>query len=96
MDDELERGRAACAKRAWAEAHESLSRADAASPLAVEDVELLSLSAYMLGRDDESMGLLERAHHEYLHVGQTQRAVRAAMWICLHHAARGEMGPAGG
>ncbi|HEY1318138.1 MAG TPA: LuxR C-terminal-related transcriptional regulator [Gaiella sp.] len=96
MDDELERGRAACARRAWADAHESLARADAASPLGVEDVELLSLSAYMLGRDDESMALLERAHQAHLDAGATRRAVRCAMWICMHHAARGEMGPAGG
>jgi ATP/maltotriose-dependent transcriptional regulator MalT len=96
VDDELERGRAACGRRVWAEAHEALARADAASPLGVEDVELLSLAAYMLGRDDESMDLLERAHHAHLDAGETRRAVRCAMWICMHHAARGEMGPAGG
>jgi ATP/maltotriose-dependent transcriptional regulator MalT len=96
VDDELERGRAACARRAWEEAHESLLRADAASPLDADDVELLSLAAYMLARDDESMSLLERAHHLHLDAGATQRAVRCSMWICMHHAARGEMGPAGG
>jgi ATP/maltotriose-dependent transcriptional regulator MalT len=96
MDDELERGRAACARRAWAEAHDALSQVDAASPLGVEDVELLSLCAYMIGRDDESMSLLERAHHAHLEEGATLRAVNCAVWICLHHAARGEMGPAGG
>ena len=47
MDDELERGRAACARRVWEEAHESLARADAISPLGADDVELLSLAAYM-------------------------------------------------
>jgi ATP/maltotriose-dependent transcriptional regulator MalT len=96
VDEELERGRAACARRAWAEAHESLGRVDAVSPLCVDDVELLSLAAYMLGRDDESMALLERAHQAHLDAGATRPAVRAAMWICMHHAARGEMGPAGG
>ena len=96
MDDELERGRAACARRVWEEAHESLARADAISPLGADDVELLSLAAYMLGRDDESMGLLERAHQAHLEAGSTRRAVRAAMWVCMHHASRGEMGPAGG
>jgi len=78
VDDELERGRAACARRVWEEAHESLARADAISPLGADDVELLSLAAYMLGRDDESMGLLERAHQAHLEAGSTRRAVRAA------------------
>jgi len=96
VDDALEGGRAAHARRAWAEAYESLALADAASPLAPDDVELLSLSAYMLGRDDESMGLLERAHHAHLDAGETRRAVNCAIWVCMHHAARGEMGPAGG
>ena len=96
MDDELERGRAACARRAWAEAHESLVRVDAASPLAVDDVEQLATAAYMLGRDDESMGLLERAHHAHLEAGETHRSVRCALWVCMHHASRGELGPAGG
>ena len=96
MDDELERGRAACARRAWAEAHESLVRVDAASPLAVDDVEQLATAAYMLGRDDESMSLLERAHHAHLEAGETHRSVRCALWVCMHHASRGELGPAGG
>jgi ATP/maltotriose-dependent transcriptional regulator MalT len=38
--------------RAWAEAYESLSRADQFAPLGVDDVELLARSAYMLGSDD--------------------------------------------
>jgi DNA-binding NarL/FixJ family response regulator len=96
MDDELERGRAAYARRAWAEAHESLACADTASPLAPDDVGLLATAAFMLGRDDESMSLLERAHHAYLDAGSTRRAVNCAIWICLHHASRGELGPAGG
>ena len=77
--DALERGRAAHARRSWAEAYESLAQADATSPLGADDVELLSLSAYMLGRDDESMSLLDRAHIAHLEAGETRRAVRCAM-----------------
>ena len=54
------------------------------------------MAAYMLGRDDESMSLLERAHHAHLAAGETRRAVNSAMWVCMHHASRGELGPAGG
>jgi hypothetical protein len=51
--DELERGRESYVRRAWMDAYESLSRADQAAPLGVEDLELLATSAYMLGRSDD-------------------------------------------
>jgi len=50
----------------------------------------------MLGRDDEAIGHLERAHHGYLEVGVPLRAVRSAFWIGMILATRGEMGPASG
>ncbi len=96
VEDELERGRAAYARWAWAEAYESLTQADTGSPLAVDDVEQLAVSAYMLGRDDESMSLLERAHQTHVDAGDTRRGAYCAFWVCMHHAARGELGPAGG
>jgi ATP/maltotriose-dependent transcriptional regulator MalT len=96
VDDELERGRGAYARRSWAEAHQSLSRADDTAPLEPDDLELLGTSAYMLGRDDEWMSRLERAHYLHLDAGETRGAVRCALWIGMHHASRGEMGPAGG
>lgn len=43
----------------------SLSRGDEQGGLPAEDLELLAVSAYMLGRDDEAWTLLERAHHAY-------------------------------
>ena len=94
--DELERGREACARRAWLDAYESLSRAERETSLAPEDLERLALSAYMLGRDDEWVSALERAHHRYLAAGETLRGVRAALWVGLHLAAQGELGPASG
>ena len=60
--DELERGREFYVRREWVDAYESLSRADQASPLGAEDLELLATSAYMLGRDDDMSGM-ERAYH---------------------------------
>jgi hypothetical protein len=51
--DELERGRAAFAGNAWADAYESLQRAREAGALAPQDLELLGRAAYMLGRDEE-------------------------------------------
>ena len=63
---EVELGREAYARRAWSEAHEHLATADEAEPLATDDLELLATTAFMLGRDDEYLSLLERAHHSHL------------------------------
>ena len=78
------------------QAHESLSRADLARPLAAEDLELLATSAYMLGQDDEYVSGLERAHHAYLHRAEALRAARCAFWIGMNLVLRGETGPASG
>ena len=63
---ELERGRAAYAGRAWSDAHTSLTQVDQLRGLNAPDLELLATAAYMLGRDDEFVTLLERAHHAHL------------------------------
>jgi DNA-binding CsgD family transcriptional regulator len=94
--DELERGRAAYSRSEWAAAYELLSHAQDAASVAAGDFELLATSAYMLGRFDEYMRLLDRAYH--LHIGESEvlRAVRCAFWIGVNLARRGEMGPATG
>ncbi len=92
----VSRGREAYARRAWPDAFESLSRANETAPLEAEELELLATSAYMLGRDDEHVRALERAHHAYLDAGDTPRAVYCAYWIGHNLMLRGEMGPATG
>ena len=77
----LERGREAFAQRAWLDAHAALSEADGATPLGAEDLELLATSASMVGRMDEYLALLERAHHLYAGAGEELRAARMAGWI---------------
>lgn len=93
---QLERGRRAYADRVWGDAYESLSRADQVVPLGAEDIELLATSAYMLGRDDEWMSLLARAHHVYVDAGEARRAASCAGWIGTNLALRGEVGGATG
>lgn len=78
---DLARGRACYADEAWFEAFESLSAADGATPLGPDDLELLARSAYMLGRDEEYVAGLERAHALWLDAGDVPRAVRCAFWI---------------
>lgn len=94
--DELQRGRDAYSRRAWKDAYESLTRADEASPLAVEDLELLVTAAGMLGRTDEVVTLLERVHHAHLDARDSLRAAHAAVWLGMNLALMGEFGPAGG
>ena len=94
--DELERGRASYARSAWADAYASLTLVDESAPLSVDDLDLLAVAAYMLGREDEWMKVMERAYHRSTADGEGLRASRYAFWIGMHLALRGEMGPATG
>jgi DNA-binding CsgD family transcriptional regulator len=94
--EELRRGRESYASRAWLDAYTALSEADRASPLQAEDLELLATSASMVGRMDEYLAVLERAHLAHLEAGDNLAAARAAGWIGMMLAVRGEIGPAGG
>jgi hypothetical protein len=93
---ELERGRASYARHAWRDAHDALSAADRAAGLDGDDLRRLATSAYMLGREDEYLALLERAHGAHLEAGESARAVRCAFWIGVSFAQRGDMARAGG
>jgi ATP/maltotriose-dependent transcriptional regulator MalT len=94
--DELARGREAYANRAWLDAYEALSRADAAAPLGAADVELLATSAAMVGERDAHLSLLERLHKLRLDAGEIERAAKAAVVLGMNLAVTGEIGPAMG
>ena len=93
---ELRRGREACARERWAEAHDSLVAADRSDELGPADLELLATCAYMLGRLEEYVGCLERGYRAHLQARAARAALRCAFWIGVHLAQRGEMGGAGG
>jgi DNA-binding CsgD family transcriptional regulator len=69
-------------------------RADQEKPLAADDLELLAMAAYLVGRDDEYLGTLERAYSAHMEVGQSARAIRCAFWLGFRLLMRGEMGRA--
>jgi ATP/maltotriose-dependent transcriptional regulator MalT len=73
-----------------------LSRADRARTLSGEDLERLANSAYLLGKDDEYLGALERAHRAHAEAGANLRAVRCAFWLGLRLMFRGEAARANG
>ena len=54
------------------------------------------MAAYLIGRDEDYLGALERAHHAHLEAGERLRAIRSAFWLGLRLFFRGEMGPATG
>ena len=70
------------------ESFESLSQADA-SRRSADDLELLAIAAYMVGRDDDYVGALERAHHAHADAGRTPRpcAVRSGQGSVSRSAA---------
>ncbi|CAN7766880.1 LuxR C-terminal-related transcriptional regulator [Variovorax sp. LjRoot290] len=94
--DELERGRECFRRRAWAGACESLAAADQTAPLGPEDLESLAISAYLVGRDEDYLKALARAHQAHLNAGEGARAVRCAFWLGLRLLFRGETGSATG
>ena len=96
LETALDRGLAACSRRAWTEAHAELARADAESPLGPEALEQFAMAAYLIGRDVESEELLSRAHHAFLSRGEPVNAARCAVWITFGLFSRGDRARAAG
>src|SRR3954447_5039329 len=96
MGAELERARDACARTAWSEAEEAFARVDAEASLGAGDLELWATAAYMLGRADEHIVRLERAHRVHLDAGETLAAANCAIWIGMHLLTGGQPARAGG
>jgi DNA-binding CsgD family transcriptional regulator len=90
---ELDRAREAAARGAWSDAYAAL---EAAGPLGSADLELQATAAFMLGREDERVELLERAQHAHAAAGALPAAARCAFWIGFTLALRGETARAGG
>ena len=80
----------------WADAADSFAAADALSPLEPDALVQWARSLYMLGRDEEYVALLERAHQAYLGVGRSDRAAGCAWWIGHSLMFRGQDGQANG
>jgi len=93
---ELGRARASYASELWMDAYDSLSAVDQSDSLGAEDLERLATSAYMIGREADYLGLLERAYRAHLEDGQALAALRSAFWIGVTVAQKGEIGQASG
>ena len=80
----------------WSAEHARLAAADAATPLPPGDLEHWAVAAFLLGRDEQVIALLTRAHHSYLEIGMRESAIRCAYWIGFHLQNRGEAARAAG
>jgi DNA-binding CsgD family transcriptional regulator len=93
---ELDQARQHHERRAWALAFDAFQGADRACELCAEDLERFAAAAYLAGRDDEYLAVLERAHHAHLDQGRRLQSVRCAFWLGLRLLFRGEGSRAGG
>jgi ATP/maltotriose-dependent transcriptional regulator MalT len=92
----LERARASCRARAWADAYEAFSLADEEVPLRASDLELFALASALVHQDDAMLTALERAYHGYIEMGDEEGAARAAFWTGFRLHGMGESGRATG
>ncbi len=96
VNDVLRRAHECYERRAWKAAHDAFRCADRQQALNANDLERLALSAYLLGRDDEYLDALDRAHRAFIENDDCLRASHCAFWYGLRLLFRGEMGPANG
>jgi len=95
-DELLERGRAAYEASAWAAAVDLLMAADREAPLDLDGLELLGVSAHLVGRDDVASQAGMRGFALGAESGEFERAAQAGWWIGMDFAFRGEIAQAGG
>jgi DNA-binding CsgD family transcriptional regulator len=92
----LERAWELMAQRSWSDAYKEFARADARTPLDLDDLERLALAAYLSGLDEESTLAWTRAHHDAIRRKDPMRAARNAALIGAGLMFRGETAPAMG
>jgi ATP/maltotriose-dependent transcriptional regulator MalT len=95
-DGELAKGREAAGRLAWADAFTALSLADRSAPLSGPDLELLATAAYLLGRVEDCLQALQRAHQLHAERGDPRRAARCAFWLAFHLINQGRLAQANG
>lgn len=92
----LEEGRAALSRRDWHDAFGSFSAADTVTTMGPEDLEGLAEAAFWTGHYKEAISARQRAHAEWLRLGNRPGAAGAAIALVLQYACRGNMALASG
>jgi DNA-binding CsgD family transcriptional regulator len=92
----LDDGRAAFGRQAWGDAYARLSAADREAPLELADLERMAMAAYLVGRDEDSVDIWARAHHECVLMRDPVSAARCALRLGTQLLLTGEMAQGGG
>jgi len=93
--EELQRAREAFDRRDWVAAYEGLS-ASGSDALLAADFADLATAAFLVGRHNDCIQALQRAHQAHLDAGDEQPAVRSAFWLAMTLMDRGEHAVASG
>lgn len=93
---DLQRAREHHRRQEWADACDAFRAIDGVSPLAIDDLERLAESTYVLGRGDEAVSLLQRVYQAHVDAGELGSAVRCAFYLWHALAVKGELAHAGG
>jgi DNA-binding CsgD family transcriptional regulator len=93
---QLDRARKSYQERAWSNAYQAFLNADGEVALEAQDLELLAMAAYLIGRDENYLAALERAYSAYRQHGEARCAARCAFWLGFRLLFRGEVGRANG
>jgi DNA-binding CsgD family transcriptional regulator len=88
--------RALAQRKAWRQAYELLLAAQRSGKLTGEDLELLAVTAFLVGEDDGSAQAWEEAQRAYLAEGEVARAARACFWLGFGLLRRGQLSVGGG
>jgi DNA-binding CsgD family transcriptional regulator len=78
----------------WVEEYERLSLRD--QDLSAEDLERYALAAHLLGKDEQTYQLLDRAHIGYLEQGHPDRAARCVFWLTFYLRNAGQIARSAG
>ncbi|OSC38738.1 helix-turn-helix transcriptional regulator [Mycobacterium decipiens] len=81
-------------RQAWAEAYACLT--DAGQPLDGDDLDRLAITAYLLGKDEESSAAWERAYSAFTAVDDLGGAARCGFWLALTQLLGGKSAQASG
>ncbi len=92
----LDTARAAFARAEWSAARDAFLDADRESPLDVDDLDRCAVAAYLIGDDEQSIGLRARTFQLADDRGDRPAAARAAFWAGFQLQLAGEMAQAGG
>jgi ATP/maltotriose-dependent transcriptional regulator MalT len=92
----LARARHSFEQHTWADSYRLFDAADRDAPLEPEDLERLATAAYLMGREDESAAIWERAHRTFLERSDPEGAARSAFRLAVELQLRGALAPASG